>query len=442
MKSIHTLRKHLLFFVLLMALMGTLTSGKRACKKQPKPLALSSIHIVDRNGFMETITNKDRLEQFQGTNFLSQQPYEKVLRIYERDSKGNVRAIVTSYHANGNPKQFLEILNARAYGNYREWHPNGVMSVCVRVIGGNPDITPNSEKTWLFDGASYAWDEEGHVLAEIQYSQGSLNGKSIYYHPCGKVWKTVPYSNGEIDGVLEVYKATGELLQQMNFAQGYPHGTAKRFWDPNQIASQEEFCQGKLESGLYFDKNGQLISEIKQGSGFRAIFGKDEINELHEYRQGELEGEIKVFNAQGRIKRLYHICKGIKHGEEIEYYEFPRPDPTNPGQMIEQPRLSFYWYEGKIQGIAKTWYSNGVQESQREMSNNAKNGVATAWYRDGNLMLIEQYEQDKLIRGDYFKKGDKTPVSQVIQGRGTATLFDADGHFVQKVMYENGKPDL
>ncbi len=69
-----------------------------------------------------------------------------------------------------------------------------------------------------------------------------------------------------------------------------------------------------------------------------------------------------------------------------------------------------------------------------------KNGVSTAWYRNGNLMMIEEYEQNKLIRGDYFKKGEKVPVSQVIQGKGTVTSFDADGHFIQKIPYLNGKP--
>lgn len=104
-------------------------------------------------------------------------------------------------------------------------------------------------------------------------------------------------------------------------------------------------------------------------------------------------------------------------------------------------RLSLNWYEGKIQGLVKTWYDNGAIESQKEMANNQKNGVLTAWYRDGNIMMIEEYDNNKLVRGDYFRKGDKTPVSQLIQGKGTVTIFDAEGHFVQKIPYAYGKPD-
>src|SRR5215207_2384083 len=93
--------------ILLCLLLVTFTGAKRTQTRKPKLLPLSSVHIVDRNGFAETISNKERLNQFQNVNFLSAQPYQKVLRIYARDSKGNIRSVVTAYHENGNPKQFL-----------------------------------------------------------------------------------------------------------------------------------------------------------------------------------------------------------------------------------------------------------------------------------------------------------------------------------------------
>jgi antitoxin component YwqK of YwqJK toxin-antitoxin module len=429
--------KTISLYSFLFILLFTFTSAK---PKKPRPLPLTSVHVVDRNGFAETISNKDRLKQFQNVDFLKPQTYQKVLRIYGRDSKGNVRSVVTSYYPNGNPKQFLEILNGRASGIYREWHSNGSLSLATRVIGGTPDLTSAAEKTWLFDGISYVWDEENHVIAEIPYSQGVLEGISSYYHPCGQIWKKIPYSRNLVEGVVEIYKDTGELLQQISYIQGIKQGTTNRFWDQNHLASQEEYNEGKLENGQYFDKKGNLIAEVTQGIGHRAIFGKDTISELQEYQMGILEGEVKVFNSQGRLKRVYHVKDRIKHGEEIEYYDTPILADSSSSSVL-QSKLSFYWYEGKIQGHVKTWYPNGNLESQREMSNNAKNGVATAWYQDGNLMLIEEYEQDKLVRGDYFKKGEKLPVSQVIQGKGLTTLFDADGHFIQKISYVNGKPD-
>jgi antitoxin component YwqK of YwqJK toxin-antitoxin module len=294
-----------------------------------------------------------------------------------------------------------------------------------------------AEKSWLFDGPSYAWDEEEHQIAEINYSQGSLEGITTHFHPNGQIWKKIPYLKNQVEGVAEIYRSDGELLQQVSYSQGQKNGPSTRYWNPQQLAGQEDYSHGRLETGEYFDEHGNLITEVKNGTGYRPIFGKNHVQELQEFTDGSLEGEVKAFNQEGRLKRIYHIKNGIKHGEEIEYYDrfFESSAPL-------QTKISFYWYEGKIQGMVKTWYPSGILESQKEMSNNTKNGVLTAWYRDGNLMMIEEYDNDKLVRGDYFKKEERIPISQVVDGKGTTTIFDADGHFMQRISYLNGKPEI
>jgi antitoxin component YwqK of YwqJK toxin-antitoxin module len=434
--------KELRFIFLMALVLFSLTSAKKstshARSKAPRPLELTSVHIVDRNGFAETFSNKDRLKQFQNIDFSTPQSYRKVLRIYQRDSRGDVRSAVNTYYDNSNPRQFLEILNGRAQGSYVEWHENGVMHLKTHVINGTPDVTPVAERTWVFDGSSVVWDENGHLLAEIYYAQGALENTSIYYHPSGKIWKRIPYAKNQIDGVVEIYKNNGELLQRSQYCQGKQEGESLRYWDQKCLASQEQYYQDRLENGQYFDKEGSLVAEVRQGTGYKALFGKSHLSELQEYREGFLEGEVKVFANEARLKRVYHVKNDKKHGEEIEYFD----QSIYSTDQLPQPHLLFNWYEGKIQGAVKTWYANGNIESQKEMANNAKNGVLTAWYRDGNIMLIEEYDNDKLVRGDYFRKCEKTPISQVINGKGVVTIFDAEGHFVQKISYANGKPDV
>lgn len=424
-----------LFFVFSFFLLCSFTGAKKYCCK-PRPLKLLSVHIVDRNGLSETISGKDRLEQFESVNFLDAQPYQKVLRIYKRDSRGNVRSVITTYYENGNPKQFLEILNGRANGNYFEWHENGVMSISTKVLGGTPDVISVSQKTWIFDGKSCAWDEDGALKAEISYSQGALDGPSIYYHPNGNVWKKIPFTKNLTEGVAEVFRPDGTLLQTTSFCQGQRNGESVRYWCEEKIASKEEFCKGKILSGEYFNLQGDLITEIKEGNGYRAVFGKSCVHELQQYENGILEGEVKVFGGENCLKRIYHVKNGIKHGEEIEYYD--RFTASYP----QQPRIAFNWYEGKVQGDVKTWYIDGSLESHKEMSNNVRHGVLSTWYRNGDLMMIEEYDNGLLVRGDYFKKGEKTSISQVAQKKGTATIYDADGHYVQKINYLNGKPEV
>ena len=82
--------------------------------------SLACINIIDQNGLSETFQTQDRLVQYGKVDFLAPQSYRKVMRIYKRDHKGSIRAVITGYHPNGQIKQYLEIMNNAANGAYHE----------------------------------------------------------------------------------------------------------------------------------------------------------------------------------------------------------------------------------------------------------------------------------------------------------------------------------
>ncbi|MEM1282221.1 MAG: hypothetical protein AAGG81_01565 [Chlamydiota bacterium] len=407
------------------------------CVKRPVTVynpKLTSIHIIDRNGLSETISNKDRLEQYERVNFVSPQAYQKVMRIYSRMPNGDIKATITTYHDNGQIKQYLDILNNRAFGKYSEWYENGNIKIDATVIGGVGDVGPSHEKTWVFDGACVAWDSEGTIEAEVLYSKGILEGDTLYYHPNGKIWKRIPFQRGVVQGTEEIYLESADLLQTNEYRDGKKNGVSIRYWHNGQIAAQETYHQGKLNNGVYYDLKESRIGGIEDGEGFRALFGRERVAELHEYHHGELDGKVQVFSENGTVHNSYHVKNGAKHGEEIEYYEMKKY------QNAPLPKLSVNWYQGTVQGNVKTWYPNGKQESQREISKNQKNGLLTAWYEDGTLMMIEEYENEKLSSGKYFRKGQKLPISKIRDGNGIATIFDSEGNYLRKIQYIKGVP--
>lgn len=395
---------------------------------------LASIHIVDREGMTEAIANTDRLKTFEDIDFLNHQPYQKVLRVFERDSTGGIRAFITTYHPNGQVRQYLEILNNRAYGAYKEWYPTGALKVEATIVEGTADISVAAEKSWLFDGCSKAYDECGTILATIYYCRGSLEGTSFYFHPNGATWKEVPFKNNLMDGEQKIFLETGELFQTTCYVNGLKSGKSLRFWPDQSLASDETYLQGRLMTGVYTSLQGEIVAQINGGNGYRAVFSKNSISEVHEVHSGVPLGEVKIFNGYGILSKVYRVKNGLKHGEEIFYY------PSLDCNSLK-PKLSISWYEGKIQGLVKTWYDSQGMESQKEMSENLRNGVSTAWYQDGQLMMIEEYEAGRLRKGDYYRKGNKQPLSQVINGEGTVTFFDPEGNYLRKVPYLNGNPD-
>lgn len=118
----------------------------------------------------------------------------------------------------------------------------------------------------------------------------------------------------------------------------------------------------------------------------------------------------------------------MKEGEECFFH---------PNSKL---KLRIIWENDQIHGVVQSWYEEGMVESERMYAGNKKEGTAFAWYKDGSRMLIEEYENDILLSGRYYKKGDQEPVSRVKEGEGIATLYDARGNFLKKISYKKGLP--
>ena len=401
------------------------------------------IQITDRNGITETISAKEKIQKMQKIDYKAPQPYQKVLRIFQISQNIENFSVITSYHPNGNLFQYLEIKKTRANGCYEEWHPNGKKKVHAHVIGGPADLSYQAQKEWLFDKTCFAWDEQGRLISRITYHKGFLHENSYYFFPNGKTQKIVPFQQGKIDGEIVEYNENGSLKARIRYEKGKKEGPSFAYWPNEKIQSLEEYDQDKLSEAQYFDQNNRLVSYIQNGKGKRVIFYQGFVASLLEYRNGKQEGEIETFNAAHELTSRYFIKNGKKQGEEIFYYlpeELDLSSSEKTAQLL-WPKLSLSWDKGVLHGIVKTWYPNGKLESQRQLSNNKKNGISCGWYENGNIMLLEEYENDYLLQGKYYSLGNKNPISLVEKGMGVATLYDKKGIFLRKVTYHNGKPE-
>ncbi len=148
-----------------------------------------TIQTLDRNGFSETISAKERLGKYENTDFLTPQPYQKVVRVYGKSSQGKTTSKVTTYHSNGQPWQYLEVENGGPMEN--SW--SGILTDKSKskryVIEGTPDLSEVAQLTWFFEGVCLVYDEQAHQAAKIFYDKGLLEGVSLYYHPNGALSK-------------------------------------------------------------------------------------------------------------------------------------------------------------------------------------------------------------------------------------------------------------
>ena len=397
------------------------------------PESLIAVQIQDRNGITETVSIPERLQNYQNIDFLSSQPYKKVLRVYKKDGKN--RSVITAYHPNGNIAQYLEAEDMRAHGYFREWFANGQLKIEAIVIGGTADITPAAKRDWLFDGICRVWDERENLLAAIPYAKGFLEGMSTSYFPSGSIQKQTPYTRNLEEGESVEFYPNGKLKLRQTFRKGMKHGATSVYFENGQTACMEEYSDGLLLHGMYHNTQGDLIANVRDGRGIQALYDNQTVSLLVEIHQGIADGAIRKFTPKGELFSSYFVKNGRKQGEEIEYY--PSSD-KEAGQL--QPKLSVHWDQDMVHGIVKTWYPTGQLESQREYCRNERLGASCAWYKNGSLMLVEEYEEGRLVKGAYYKKGQNEPVSTILNGNGIASLYDENGIFMKKIIYANGKP--
>ncbi|MFY7842562.1 MAG: toxin-antitoxin system YwqK family antitoxin [Rhabdochlamydiaceae bacterium] len=409
-----------------------LLSSCQRFKNANKQNDLISIQFLDRNGFTETISSQEKLSRYETLNFSDPQPYQKVLRVYRKNNKGQHNSILSSYHDNGCIKQWLEINEGRAKGLYKEWHPNGQCKMIANIIEGIADLNDSAQASWVFNGENLVWNQDGGLVAKIRYKNGVLDGDSFQYYHNGSVYKKTSYADNLLFGVSQCFDEQGNVIEERYFEKGLEKGRSFGYWHKNLLFFEEYYNDnGKLMNANYYDTKGNLFSSIKDGFGYKSLNQNHFIDSSVEYKNGEPKGLVKLFNEEGHLIQSYHIEDNKKKGEEIIFYE---------ASLGGYPKISLQWEDDYIEGVVKTWYPDQILHTQREFRKNKKEGLSFAWYPDGHLMLMEEYISDRLEKGRYYKKSQKDPFSVVENGKGQATLFDEKGNVLEIIKYEKGEP--
>ncbi len=419
------------FFILSLCFLASCASRKE------KEDTLVCLQMVSQNGLSEMINDPEKLEELKRVDFFNSQPYKQIVRTYAKNQEGKTPSFLTTYHENGSLWQYLEIVDGRAVGTYKEWFPSGEIKVEASVCSGEANLSPFGQKGWSFDGVCKVWSEDKVLLASISYEKGSLEGKSIYYHPQGSLKREAFYKRGELEGDFSEYREDGTLISQGFYQKGLLQGTSISYFHSKEPSSLEHYHKGNIQKAVYYDKTGAIISQIEEGSGFKIKYEKDLPHQKIQYEKGVPKGKITIFNKVGEEIGYYFIENGEKQGEELYFYTKEETEEKKE----KFPKFSFQWEKGVLQGISKTWYPNGQIASQKKLFRNKKEGAYCVWYYTGELMYLEEYENDLLSSGKYYKKGENTPFCEVIKGEGEAAFFEEKtGFLLKKVQYSSGKP--
>ncbi len=391
-----------------------------------------TVVLQDRNGFSETVSQQDRLQRLSNLNFLDPQPYQKVIRVFHRTSEGSIPSVLTTYHSNGHLHHFLEVINGRAQGSYRQYHANGKLKIEAQVTGGVADLTEAAMATWQFDGEAKVYDQAGRLEAIIPYLMGRLHGCEQRFFGHGARMSCRQFEDGTAHGPQELWSESGQLLMRAQMVRGQLHGIRHEWTAEGQLRAAEEWSEGKLMTARYPGIQAQELPVqlgVEAGCGWQPDFAGGRLIGAGEVLQGLRQGRVLRWESGGKIERSWEELNGSKNGLERLF------EPSTG-----RTRLEMTWESGMLTGPCRCFDMQGNLESQWEMLDNQRHGRLISWYRNGRVMMLEDYDRGRLIRGEYFEMGSSSPVSRVDAGFGTATIFRPDGRPFRVISIQDGQP--
>ena len=164
------------------------------------------------------------------------------------------------------------------------------------------------------------YDDKEKLKFYNEYLNGDLNGKKIRYYKIEDDLLEELYLHGKRKG-----KSKRIIRGKLRNEEDYLNGEiikGNKYYDDIKI--EKEYRNGKLWNVKEYDKNSNIINEIKEGSGYYKEYDKSFGKLLFEgnYLNGERNGIFREYDKfNGKLKFVGKYSNGERNGKEIYYEE-------------------------------------------------------------------------------------------------------------------------
>ena len=179
------------------------------------------------------------------------------------------------------------------------------------IMGCNTDRSINYDKLITikyvrgeelpYTGSSIKKYENGKTEFEAHYENGLLNGTFHNYYENGNKESETEYLNGKMTGHFINYYENGDTKSEGEYINGIKEG----MWDWNSE-------DGKNSMRCNF------VNDIK--NGIHLFWNEDGTKQLTEFVDGELNGLLTVWHANGKLKEESYHVNWVQHGP-FTYYD-------------------------------------------------------------------------------------------------------------------------
>ena len=141
--------------------------------------------------------------------------------------------------------------------------------------------------------------------------------------------------NARANGSLLYFHLNGVPALFMSNMNHKKHGLEKAWHENGRMKYEEHYHEGELVDGIYFDRSGSKLGEIKEGTGVQVIFP----------RPSDMQDKALCF---------IEYKEGKKHGVETVYRNYEKKIKSSEK----------HYKEGKLHGVSIDWMTNGKKNNE------------------------------------------------------------------------------
>ena len=193
---------------------------------------------------------------------------------------------------------------------------------------------------------------------------------------------------------------------------GKRNGKGKEYYYDGKLIFEGEYLNGKKWKGEGYDKNNNIVYELKEGKGFiKEYYDNGKLEFEGEYLNGERNGKGKEYNDNGRLifegEYLYdYRLKGKYYiNERFEYEgEFLFDNKYNGKGYDEYGNILYELKNGT--GNVKEYNDDGELVFEGEYLNGKRNGKGKEYFK-GKLRFESEYlNGERNGKGKEFYDGE------------------------------------
>lgn len=324
-------------------------------------------------------------------------------------SQGLLEGPELSFYPDGTPRVQAYYRAGKLEGPYSSFYENGKKFEVLNYSQNHP----TGHCVLYYPSEN---EEEQQISKSTNYIDGKFDGEQISYYPTGLKQAILTYHNGILHGYKASWDDEGALLEEATYVNGSLDGRFFQRKPDNRIV-------------IYYYKNNILDGPhtVFHPADPTLIIPQKPIIAVESfYKDGQVEGEVAEYNPAGNKIASTHYLHGLKEGitelysnkgavlYSIEFHNDLQNGPAKEFYRNGKIKKEVNFVDDVKEGEERSYHRNGQIASSKTYLHDELHGMTSEWSPEGILIFVADYDNGKRSgRFDKFNEKGEPVLRQI-----------------------------